>query len=247
MIIQEEILTALKPYNSISLEKMNKVKLMNRIDNKYVTTIDKINNILNLNRKDYFVYKENNNSIFTYNNQYYDTIDYKMYIEHHNQRLPREKIRIRNYLNSQDSFLEVKRKNNQGRTIKNRIKINLKSTQDQNGYVNKESKYNFDELSPSLETTFSRITLVNKSFKERLTIDFHIKFHNPRTNNNFEINNLIIIELKQECRSFSQTKEILNLLSIRPSGFSKYCVGQALTNTNIKQNLFKSKIYNLKK
>lgn len=137
MLNQEDVLIALNPYKSISLGEMSEVKLMNRMDSKYVAPIHKVIEILNLAKNDYFVYKNNSESILTYRNLYYDTIDYKMYIEHHNQRLPRQKVRIRHYVNSQDSFLEVKSKNNKGRTIKNRILINLKSNQDQNEFIKK--------------------------------------------------------------------------------------------------------------
>jgi hypothetical protein len=34
---------------------------------------------------------------------------------------------------------------------------------------------------------------------------------------------------------------------VKPSGFSKYCIGMVMTNTDIKQNLFKPKMVYLER
>ena len=50
-----------------------------------------------------------------------------MFHNHHNGKLNRYKIRFRDYINTKNSFLEVKFKTNKGETIKSRQEIMYKS------------------------------------------------------------------------------------------------------------------------
>ena len=104
-----EILQTLKEYIPISLEEMSGIKLMNRTDTKYVTS--------------YQILKVNGEYNIAYHTIYLDTADRDMYLTHQNGRVVREKIRIRTYVDSDLTFLEVKNKNNKGRTDKKRIRI----------------------------------------------------------------------------------------------------------------------------
>ena len=71
----------------------------------------------------YKVLEVNGERIQTYRSLYFDTEDRKFYIDHHNSRVNRNKIRFREYVSSGLTFLEVKLKNNKGKTIKKRIKV----------------------------------------------------------------------------------------------------------------------------
>ena len=53
---------------------------------------------------------------------------------------------------------------------------------------------------------------------------------------------LVIIELKRDGLVFSPVLEMLRQLHIHPHGFSKYCMGAAMTNTELPLNRFKSKL-----
>ena len=55
-----------------------------------------------------------------YDTLYYDTLDLQMYLRHHDRQLRRQKIRVRTYVDSQLTFLEVKNKSNKGRTLQAR-------------------------------------------------------------------------------------------------------------------------------
>ena len=56
-----------------------------------------------------------------------------------------------------------------------------------------------------------------------------------------------IIELKQDGHNSSPIKEILRKLHIQSSGFSKYCIGSALTVSHLKCNRLKPKLRMLNK
>ena len=58
---------------------------------------------------------------------------------------------------------------------------------------------------------------------------------------------LVIIELKRDGNVYSPVLDIIRQLRIKPSGFSKYCIGSIMTNHDLKQNLFKQKLVKLRK
>ena len=49
----------------------------------------------------------------------------------------------------------------------------------------------------------------------------------------------VIIELKRDGNKTSQINKMLQNLRVKPSRFSKYCVGCAKTDPDLKQNRFK--------
>ena len=107
-----EILQTLKEYIPISLEEMSGIKLMNRTDTKYVTSYQILKEILLVARHDYRIQEVNGEYNIAYHTIYLDTADRDMYLTHQNGRVVREKIRIRTYVDSDLTFLEVKNKNN---------------------------------------------------------------------------------------------------------------------------------------
>ena len=62
-----------------------------------------------------------------------------------------------------------------------------------------------------------------------------------------DVGPLVIIELKRDGNVFSPVLDILRQLRIKPSGFSKYCIGSVMTNKGLKQNNFKSRLVRLSK
>ncbi|MCF0207422.1 MAG: VTC domain-containing protein, partial [Bacteroidales bacterium] len=123
MVYNEKIDGILQSFSPISLEEMGKVKLMNRIDTKYLVTTEMLVDILSLIKDEYFVQSKNGTRISGYNTLYYDTPDLQMYLAHHNRKLNRQKLRARIYTDSNLAFCEIKNKNNKGRTKKKRVEM----------------------------------------------------------------------------------------------------------------------------
>ena len=248
----------LKTYSPITLEEMSGIKLMNRTDTKFVTTVDRLKFLLMLARNDYWAQDINGKRIASYYTAYFDTPDNNMYIVHQNGHAGRQKLRIRSYVDSGLNFLEVKTKNNHGRTKKKRVDmvgfdplhpdhgIRFLRQDDQfrqyDQFLHKFLRYDPTILSEHLENNFKRITLVNKAKTERLTIDTALKFHNLKTDNRVDLTGLVIIELKRDGLQPSPILGMLRELRIKPSGFSKYCMGSALTNPALKRNNFKERL-----
>ena len=242
-----ELLDKLPP---ISLPEMKDIKLMNRIDKKYLATLDQLAELLKMAQGKYMVQQIEGMRYSRYHTIYFDTPDEEMYTMHHNGRLVRQKVRVRTYLDSGDTFLEVKNKNNHGRTKKKRITVNGVHTlheDDGDALLAKHSKYLLNDLVPKDENRFERITLVNMGKTERLTIDCHVKFHHCETDIHDTFDRLVIIELKRDGNVYSPVKSMLRELRIKPSGFSKYCIGSALTTPTLKRNRFKARFVRINK
>ena len=243
-----ELLEHLEP---ITLEQMSGIKLMNRTDTKFVTNKQKLAQLLELAQGKYFAQYHDGSRIADYMTTYWDTDDHSFYFEHHNGRAPRQKVRVRTYMDSQVTFLEVKTKNNHGRTKKKRIEVpgqeitleRERADEFLNPLVHRE----LDDIHPTVQNRFHRITLVNYGKTERLTIDFDVRFRNFETSSEARTGDLVIIELKRDGNVPSPVLDILRQLRIKPSGFSKYCIGTVMTNRTIKQNMFKPKMVRIGK
>ena len=85
----------LQSYIPVSLEQMKAVRLMNRIDTKYVTTLPKLVQLLEMARDQYWVQEIDGKRNMPYYTLYYDTEQYDMYQEHQRGKKTRQKIRIR--------------------------------------------------------------------------------------------------------------------------------------------------------
>jgi hypothetical protein len=243
----EDLILVLKKMQTITLSEMENIRLMDRVDSKYVAPVSLLPQLLE-EMIPYFKVQVNNGlSIAPYCTQYLDTPDLKMFVMHQNGKLNRQKIRIRSYVDSNLSFLEVKNKNNKGRTNKRRVPIDfshLSSIQDLEGkeqFLKENTLFDTDQLEPSLANNFKRMTFVNNKATERITIDINLSFQNYQTGNTKTLDKLMIIELKQDGWQRSDFRDILNRFRIKRTAFSKYCMGTVLTNTHIKYNRFKSK------
>ena len=246
--------TAAGTLPSVSLEELDSVKLLNRIDSKFVTDETTLVKLLgDAKSAGYRALKVSGDRIVPYTTVYYDTEGLKMYLDHHNKRLVRQKVRTRIYENSGDAFLEIKRKDNHGRTRKKRTPIAADELMDFTGdgaacdYLARHSDYTAGMLSPVLSTSFSRITLVNSTMTERLTIDTAVKFRNLRTGRDASLKDAVIIELKQDGRFASQMKGILLEHRVKPLRVSKYCIAETLTDPSAKKNRFKEKVHGIEK
>ncbi len=230
-------------FESITLSEMDDVKLMSRTDTKFAFSIKHLPKILSRMGEYYRVLEIDGERVHHYKSLYYDTEDRKFYLDHHNQRVNRNKIRFREYVGSKLTFLEIKLKNNKGKTIKKRTKVKSIPevlTDKQQNYITKTIGFPL-ELSPKQWINFSRITFVHKTQKERMTMDINLTFKNKKESG--DLKNIIIAEVKQERMSRSSDfMRIVKEMSILPMRLSKYCISTLSLNPNLKGNRFKEKL-----
>ena len=242
---------------------MSGIRLMNRTDTKFVTNIATLRKLLKLAVWQYRAQEIEGKRQARYYTMYFDTPDMQMYTCHHSGHANRQKLRIRSYVDSGLNFLEVKTKNNHKRTRKKRTTmfdfdplapardIAFDSHDDNfkeyDSFLRENLWYKPESMEEAIENRFNRITLVNNNKTERLTIDTDLCFHNIHTGNDCSLPELAIIELKRDGLVPSPILSLLNELRIKPLGFSKYCIGTALTNPDIRQNRFKQRLHALGK
>ena len=236
-------LNILKDFNYISLEDMSEVKLLNRVDTKFVFNYSQLDQLLLLLKDDYDVLNIKGETAIAYESLYFDTDALSAYSEHHRGKGERFKIRFRNYVSSKLCFLEIKKKH-KGRTIKNRIKVKgfeNKLSEDALKFIQSHIDITGLNLKPILQIDYKRITLVNKDRSERITLDIDLTYKNKGEEKNLK--EIVIAELKQQKISrmskFYQTVKKLHIRNIR---ISKYCIGIILMYEKVKFNGFKEKL-----
>jgi len=234
----------------ITLDEMAAVRLMNRTDTKFVTTKPQLLRLLSLARSGYLVQEVFGHRLSPYSTTYWDVADgHDMFCQHLCARRPRTKVRLRTYLDTQTTFLEVKQKDNHGKTSKKRICVPFNeeviAAGEEQAFLEKTSGFPLQGLRPTLSNRFDLITLVNVAHTERLTIDVNLYFQNCETGCAAMLDNLVIVELKCDGRQPSTILPLLRQLRIKPSAFSKYCIGSAVTNSELRQNRFKPLLHKL--
>lgn len=246
MSIVSNIHQALEGFEGISLEEVQQASLMQRKDSKYVFAIDQLPALLEGVSGHYRILVIEGRRSHNYQTLYYDTNELDMYHMHHRGRVNRHKIRFRKYDSSEAVYLEVKQKNSRGVTIKNRMKTrsseaSILSREEE--FLSVFTPYKAERIMPVLENSFNRITLVSPDQTERITLDYHLWFSSRVSEQSVEIPGVSIGEIKYANHLAGSTfHAALRQLRIIPRRFSKYCIGMALLDPELKQNLFKEKV-----
>jgi hypothetical protein len=235
-------------FRPISLAEMEDVKLMNRIDVKFMIALDRLAPLLASIRPNYRVLEISKKRNFGYETFYYDTQDLGLYHKHRAGHLNRFKIRHRLYQDSDLAFFEVKFKSNKGRTIKTRIPKKSTATkkldQESATFLRGMSPIDPEKLESVLCVGYNRITLVSNT--ERLTLDFELSFRNDHGFKQFPA--LAIAEVKQEKSGLpSPFLQLMNQEQIRSGAISKYCLGIISLFDHVKRNRFKTQLNSISK
>jgi len=231
----------LKTYALINLGEMESVALLRRVDTKYVLHTQQLFQALDNLKDQYRALEIRGCRLNSYHNLYFDTPDFELYHQHHNQQRNRYKIRCREYVDTQLTYLEVKRKNNRDHTIKSRLKTGefiSDLSQKDDEFISENYPFDSQSLQPVLWNNFMRITLVSKQALERLTLDINLQFSNGWEQ--IGLPGVAVAEVKQD--GFSVHSDFMGqmrAMKIQPQRFSKYCMGITRYYPLVKQNRFK--------
>jgi hypothetical protein len=226
-------------FNPVSLEELDRVKLQNRIDSKFIMSEAELALVLEGIRENQLVLEIDQKRLFEYKTIYFDTPDFQFFKDHHNGCINRVKVRCREYVDSHLCFYEIKRKLYGTRTDKQRKVIAelFNEVPDADYELIEYKRLQNKPIEKKLSNAFKRITLTNTDFTERITIDLGIQFSNGT--NTLALDDIVVIEVKQgKTNHFSNTIQVLKSLGIRPSAFSKYAIGVSLLYPEIKHNNF---------
>lgn len=239
----------IKDFRPVSLKELESLSLMNRVDTKYLFRIDDLEEFLEHMKAEYRVLEISQSRIMPYCSTYFDTPDYFLYRCHHNGVRSRYKVRLRDYLVSDRSFFEIKRKTNKDKTKKKRIEVPFQTSEFSAAtldFLQNNSPLEGTQLVKTLENSFSRITLAGFETHERVTIDINVNFKIDAKK--MDMNRLVIAEVKRSGnQNNSPVLNVLREMRIPVCGFSKYCMGIVSMVDGVKYNNFKPKLRNINK
>ena len=244
--LQNEYLSG---FDKVGLEELQEINLMDRVDRKFLFGINHLESLLKEMQGSYQILTIGDESYSNLNSLYVDTRDCHFFKQHHNGKLNRHKVRFRSYQNTQLNYLETKFKTNKGRTQKNRVLRNYGNFEtfenNEAGFLNEHIPVKPETLSPKLWVSFTRLHFIHKEKFERLTIDLNLTFEFKEKKESFP--EAVIAELKQsKYENDADFAKFMKKRQIRPTPFSKYCVGMCLLH-GLKSNRFKRILLNLKK
>lgn len=229
----------------ISLDEMAEVALLDRSETKFVFHEDRLPELLAAVANEYRVLEINGNRLNHYRTLYFDTPEFTLFRRHQAGGRNRYKVRSRTYLDTDLSFMEVKHKVSADRTVKSRVKtaefverISPKTV----AFLNTHLPANDWTLEPKLWNQYTRITLVGRHTPERVTIDLELQFV-TNEGRAMRLPGLVIAEVKRDgAMHDSPFIRHMRAMSLRPTGFSKYCVGVSLLYDEVKHNHFKPQL-----
>lgn len=244
-----ELATLVDGFTPINLKEMDSVTLLNRTDTKFLMTNEQIFKVLPALQQDYRILSVDSQRLNHYRTLYFDTADFRLYNLHVNERADRYKVRSREYMDSGQSYLEVKHKTRKDRTIKQRIPTSRQVVQmniEDENWVNSVLPYDSHLLEPKIWNTFTRITLVSIKCCERVTLDLDLSF--SRAGKVVNLGGMVIAEAKTDS-AHQESPFLVQIRSqrIHPQGFSKYCIGVAMLYDQVKKNALKPKMLRIKK
>ena len=238
-----------REYKPCLLKDLGETTLMDRTDTKFVLPLNLGLQVLTEMQHHYQVLEINGQRLQPYNTLYFDTPDYYFYQEHMRCRADRFKLRVRTYLANDLTFLEVKQHTNKGRTVKDRIQLDTfwpGLDAEALGWAVERLPVAAWPLEPVLNNRFFRMLLVNPDQAERITLDFDLQFSDQHCV--ADAGPLVVAEVKR--KSIHEESFFINWLHSahqRPSSFSKYCLGLALLNPDLKRNRLKPNLLQLQK
>lgn len=243
---QPDLFAHLRRFDSIDLAQMDHVALLDRNDTKFALTLPQLVAALPSFTTDYQVLDINGLRLSPYQTLYFDAPDFSLYLSHHDERRRRYKVRGRRYASTDRSFLEVKYKTGASSTAKRRLETRrlttwitpeLTSFVHESGCSPREAR----TLEPKLFNNYSRVTLVNKHQPERVTLDLHLEYiGNGQV---VSLPGVVIAEVKRaSSNQESAFVQHMQTTGLRPTGFSKYCIGVSLLYPDVKHNNFKPQL-----
>ena len=244
--MDHQIATALSKFDTISLDDLNdKAAMLERLDNKYIVPTHRLLPAFEAFGGLFDVLEIRGQRSFTYATQYYDDGVAQSYLDHHQGRRKRCKVRVRNYVDAGFSYLEVKLKDIRDVTVKKRLKLDRPDAG-----LSDEALAFIDHchaemygtalarnLQPVIEMQYERVTLVAKEGGERMTIDTSLQFRNDAVERQVASGHFIL-ETKS-ARGNGIADKILRAHHLHPTKqCSKYCMGMAALGTVERHNRF---------
>jgi VTC domain len=235
---------------SVSLPDMNAAaELMERIDRKYLVTADQLAALLDGLSDELAVLEISGRRLHEYRSTYFDTWDLMTYRAHVQGRRRRFKLRLREYVESDIEFLELKYKGWREQTFKSRSPHDHQGSQTCLGqdllcrqgwsFLRDEVERVYDlDLPRALwriaTTRHARSTFLAADEGSRVTVDVALHVEDASRVARMR-DDYAIIETKS-MRAATPVDRELKALGVRPASVSKYCLAVALLRDDVPAN-----------
>ncbi len=243
-----KLINKLNQFTPIEVSEFTRMGFSELKESKYILSAKKLKNVLDEIKDNYYVLEINGNRILKCSSEYYDTEDYKLYMAYHNGSGNRYLIKNDETEGVKNSSIKIKFQSNKGEISKIRQKTKdseLDGTRIKE-FVQENTPFNPDVLKKMLKNSFYRIVLIHKNNNEKITIDIDMILSNRQ--DRIILPYLAIVDVKQEKLAlFSDFILSLRKQNIQKTSLSKYCMGVALLNKDVKKNKFKSKLLAISK
>ncbi len=233
----------LASFERITIDELRNsdAQLLSRREKKFLMTFEQCVGLISGLTRSYRALDIEDSRVGRYETMYYDTESFMAYLQHHNGKANRFKLRFRHYCSTDETYLEVKERQNTGRTVKKRIEtdgIPDLSAKGPKTFLDAAFPYDSGMFHPVLTTGYNRATLVSNNSQERITFDLCPSF--CRDGTTYSYPGVVVGEIKCN-RSFLKSPglALLRKMGIRKTAFSKYCIGVSLLYAGQKQNRFK--------
>jgi hypothetical protein len=227
-------------FEPISLAEALEIAAPDRTETRFLLDVEALPPILETVAPFYRILEIDGRRIHRYRTRYYDTVDLRLYHAHQTGRVPRYKVRIREYLDTETAYAEIKQKTNRGRTLKFRIPVGDGPPPFAELFASVMPHPRLPDptaLREAARIDYRRITLVSRDGTERATFDLNLEC--SREDRTRAYPGCVVAEVKQEHRTRTPVIAVLRRARIREAVFSKYCVCLASLETRLKQNQFK--------
>jgi hypothetical protein len=231
VLVDDELVSALRAFEPISLADTNdRAANQTRVDRKYVVTspvgVDLLRGLTSVDAPSMQVLEIDGRRQMTYRSLYLDTPDHLSYRRSAAGHRRRFKVRVREYVDSGTTMLEVKRPGRRGTIVKTRAVLD--DTLDRAGFV-ADCLGDVDvavALAPTIWTGYARATLVDVEAGARATVDVGLA---ARTLDGpwRPLTDAWVVETKSDGRA-TAVDRWLWAHRVRPTRVSKFGVATAL-------------------
>lgn len=214
-------------------ELVERAGLLTRVDRKYLVPLDEAAALLRRLPRDAQVLEIGTRRLFDYESVYFDTPDLRAYHLAAHARRRRFKVRTRTYVDSAQSFIEVKTRGPRGTTVKTRVPHPLDerttvgaaadfvtATLAEQGVTDPHTM----QWDPTLVTRYRRATILLPDTDSRLTVDVDLLWHDDH--DGLHLPGTVVVETKTGSTA-SAADRLLWAHGHRPLRVSKYATGLA--------------------
>jgi hypothetical protein len=172
---------------------------------------------------------------FRYQSIYFDTPDLASFHGAALGRRKRFKVRTRGYLDANEVVLEVKRRGRRGQTVKDRLPVTEQGILLADGLVFIEPLVGRLQLEATVETTYTRTTLVDLEAPFRVAVDTAVSARDLSSGAQVSVGNLLVVETKSAGPPTTVDRWMW-AHGHRPVRFSKYCTSLAALRPELPSN-----------